>query len=391
MSNSPIFMLSLMAGLEMLSSVLKCSYSTLTRKSSLRSTLKIFLTRFPSVVLVLPESSHPPVVGVQTIKRTRGMPPLSSYPPGYIRNVGIGIRESFPTTMPSESYIEFELGRSLNNIANTGLDDWVVPESSPFGGNPTEDSRVSATAYLYRMLDIMAGIARTLGKTDDANLFASQAAGVKTAFNNAFWANDHYAGVGDNSYRQTHNLLALAFNVITSPSNAQAVADSVAADVNSRGGHLNTGALGTKHILPMLTAHGHSDVAAGLIKQTTYPSLGFWIQNGATTCWEHWAVEARSHDHFFLGTYDDRSYQSVLGIQTTSTAYKTVSVAPAFTAAIPSASGWVMTPYGKLSVSYNIKGQSLSMQIVVPVGVSTLTVSGDKVQVGSGSYSFVAQ
>ncbi|KAF7291168.1 hypothetical protein MIND_01260000 [Mycena indigotica] len=313
-----------------------------------------------------------------------------------------------------KSYIEFELGRSPNNIANTGLGDWVAPESSPFGGNPTEDSRVSATAYLYRMLDIMAGIARTLGKTDDANLFASQAAGVKTAFNDAFWANDHYAGVGDNGYRQTHNLLALAFNLTTSQSNAQAVADSVAADVNSRGGHLNTGALGTKHILPMLTAHGHSDVAAGLIKQTTYPSWGFWIQNGATTCWEHWAVEARSHDHFFLGTYDDWFYQSVLGIQPTSTAYKTVSVAPAFTAAIPSASGWVMTPYGKLSVSYNTKGQSLSMQIVVPVGVSATvsfskattltesgtavaqakgvtTVSGDKVQVGSGSYSFVAQ
>ncbi|KAF7291151.1 hypothetical protein MIND_01258300 [Mycena indigotica] len=315
-----------------------------------------------------------------------------------------------------KTYVNFELRRSPNNIANTGLGDWVTPETSPLGGNPPEDSRVPATAYLYHMFDIMAGVATTLGNTADAATFASQAAAVKTAFNNAFWANGHYAGVGDSGYRQSHNLLALAFNLTTSPSNAQAVADSVAADVNSRGVHLNTGALSTKYILPMLTNNGHADVALALAQQTTFPSWGFWIQNGATTMWEHWAVTARSHDHYFLGTFEDWFYKSVLGIQLTSTAFKTVSIAPVFTSTVPSASGWLLTPFGNITVSYQTNGATLSLDVTLPVGatatvsfgsaktlteggkavaqaqgITTISSSPMKVQVGSGKYSFVSQ
>ena len=47
-----------------------------------------------------------------------------------------------------KSYVEFELARSANGIASTDLGDWNTPETSPLGGNPPEDSRVPATAYL---------------------------------------------------------------------------------------------------------------------------------------------------------------------------------------------------------------------------------------------------
>ncbi|KAF7295965.1 hypothetical protein MKEN_01411100 [Mycena kentingensis (nom. inval.)] len=316
------------------------------------------------------------------------------------------------------SYIEFELSRSPNNIANTGLGDWVTPETSPLGGNPPEDARVPATAYLYYMLSVMHDVATTLGNAADASTFASQAAAVKTAFNNAFFnsASGHYAGTGDSGYRQSHNLLALAFNLTTSSAVAQSVADSVAAEVNSRGVHLNTGALSTKYILPMLTANGHADVALALAKQTTFPSWGFWIVNGATSMWEHWAITARSHDHMFLGTFEDWFYKYVLGIQMTSTAFKTVSVAPAFTASIPSASGWTLTPFGNITVSYTTNGSNLSLNVGLPVGVkatvtfasakrvseggmfvaqhkgmNVVSTSPMKVEVGSGEYSFSAK
>ncbi|KAJ7058352.1 bacterial alpha-L-rhamnosidase-domain-containing protein [Mycena amicta] len=317
-----------------------------------------------------------------------------------------------------KSYIEFELGRSPNNIASTGLGDWDTPETSPLGGNPPEDSRVPATAYLYHMLDVMSGVATTLGNTADASTFASQAAAVKSAFNSAFFnaSIGHYAGVGDSGYRQSHNLLSLAFNLTTSASQAQTVADSVVTDVNSRGVHLNTGALSTKYILPTLTTHGHSDVALALAQQTTFPSWGFWIENGATTMWEHWLVTARSHDHMFLGTFEDWFYKYVLGIQATSTAFKTLSVAPVFTSSIPSAHGWLLTPFGNITVSYTTTGASLALDVTLPVGVSatvsfasgTALTEGGKavaqakgitmvssapiqVQVGSGKYSFVAK
>lgn len=135
------------------------------------------------------------------------------------------------------------------------------------------------------MLDTMATVATVLGNTADAATFASQAAAVKNAFNAAFLNSTvgHYVGVGDDGYRQSHNLLALAFNLTPNATTAQVVADSVVTDVNARGVHLNTGALSTKQLLPMLTAHGHADTALALVQQTTFPSWGYWVENGATT------------------------------------------------------------------------------------------------------------
>ncbi|KAJ7698322.1 bacterial alpha-L-rhamnosidase-domain-containing protein [Mycena rosella] len=320
-----------------------------------------------------------------------------------------------------KAYIEFELGRSPNNIANTGLGDWDTPETSPLGGNPPEDSHVPATAFLYHMLDTMNTVATILGNTADAATFASQAAAVKSAFNGAFLdqATGHYIGVGDSGYRQSHNLLALAFDLTPNATSAQVVADSVVADVTARGGHLNTGALSTKQILPMLTAHGHGDTALALAEQTSYPSWGYWIANGATTMWEHWLLTARSHDHMFLGTFEDWFYKFVLGIQSTSTAFQTVEIAPAFTGSLTSASGWLLTPFGNLTVAWTNASGALSLQLGVPTGV-TATVAfstGTQVQeggkavanrsgitvvassqgepmrvtVGSGQYSFVAK
>jgi len=317
-----------------------------------------------------------------------------------------------------KAYIEFELGRSPNNIANTGLGDWDTPETSPLGGNPPEDARVPATAYLYHMMDTMSMVATLLNNSADAATFNSQAAAIKNAFNAAFLnrTTGHYNGVGDSGYRQSHNLLALAFNLPPNDTTAQVVADSVVTDVNARGVHLNTGALSTKQLLPMLTAHGHADTALALAQQTTFPSWGFWIENGATTMWEHWLVTARSHDHMFLGTFEDWFYKFVLGIQATSAAFQTVSIAPAFTGSLASASGWMLTPFGNLTVAYTSAGGAVSVDVGIPVGVTAtmvfppglkiteggaplaqaagatvVPVAGASVSVGSGKYSFVAK
>lgn len=135
------------------------------------------------------------------------------------------------------------------------------------------------------MLVIMQEIAIILSEPDDAVSFAQSAAQVKSAFNDAFFnaSLGHYAGVGDSGYRQSHNILALGFNLTQDSETAVTVAKSIVTDVTSRDMHLNTGALSTKHLLPVLTAYGYVDVALALAHQTTFPSWGFWIENGATT------------------------------------------------------------------------------------------------------------
>lgn len=134
------------------------------------------------------------------------------------------------------------------------------------------------------MLVVMNQVATVLNKTADSTKFSSQAANVKTAFNNVFFNKTagYYTGVDDAGYRQTHNLLALAFDLVPQES-IHTVADSIASDVAAKGTHLNTGSLGTKYILPILSEHGHIDTAFEVSTQTTFPSWGFWIANGATT------------------------------------------------------------------------------------------------------------
>src|SRR5690606_32589284 len=77
-------------------------------------------------------------------------------------------------------YLQFELDRSTDGIATTTLGDWVAPGTDPGGGNPVEDPRVPATAFLYAMLRSAGRIARILGEQDE--VWESAARGVRAAF-----------------------------------------------------------------------------------------------------------------------------------------------------------------------------------------------------------------
>lgn len=270
-------------------------------------------------------------------------------------------------------YVDLEFDRSQGGIvANPRLGDWVSPEASPAGGNAPEDIRVSGTAYLYAMLTSMERSADLLGRPDDAAHFAARAAKVKSAFNDTFLDRERglYRGnANDRGYRQTHNVLALAFGLAPDEQMAQRVADSIAADVEARGNKLNTGVLGTKYLLPVLTDYGHEGLAYKVATQTEYPSWGYMIENGATTMWEHWALDARSRGHYFLGTVEDWFYKDVAGIQASErTGYRDIAIAPAVTEQMDRARATTQTPFGPVSSDWRREGDRLRLDVDVPVG-----------------------
>lgn len=320
-------------------------------------------------------------------------------------------------------YVDLEFDRSDGGIVpDARLGDWVSPEASPAGGNAPEDLRVSATAFLYSMTLFMRRSAGFLGKAADVEHFARNAATVKAAFNAEFLDAEagYYRGDGDRGYRQTHNVLAVEFGLVPDGATTQRVVDSIVADVRAKGTTLNTGVLGTKWLLPVLTRHGHADVAYELATQTRYPSWGYMIEHGATSMWEHWSPEARSYGHYFLGTVDDWFYQHVAGIQASpETGWRDVTIAPAVTEHLDRAAASVRTPYGRVASEWRRTGDRLRLTVTIPVG-STATVrlpapgpdavteqgrplahaegvagvsAGDDavlVRVGSGRYTFVA-
>jgi len=98
-------------------------------------------------------------------------------------------------------------------------------------------------------------------------------------------------------YTQTPNVLPLYMEMV--PENKKgAVLQNLFENVEiTNDCHLNTGILGTRYILDTLTQYGRADLAYRLATQTTYPSWGYMIKEGATTLWERWEY-MRAADEF---------------------------------------------------------------------------------------------
>lgn len=56
-----------------------------------------------------------------------------------------------------------------------------------------------------------------------------------------------------------------------------------------------TGFLGTKAILPVLSAHGQHDLACRLFQSRKFPSWGYEVEQGANTVWERWDSFTKEH------------------------------------------------------------------------------------------------
>ncbi|GGA24014.1 hypothetical protein GCM10010981_10510 [Dyella nitratireducens] len=266
-------------------------------------------------------------------------------------------------------YVDQEYARSPGGIADTALGDWVSPGTPADGGNAPEDKHIAATAYLYRMADTMAQIEHVLGNDNHAHHFDAMAVRVRAAFNQRFFdpAKGLYCGEGDDGVRQTHQLLALGFGLVPTTQRTR-VADALVQAVHAHDDHLDTGALGTKLLLPVLTATGHTDLAWMVATQTSFPSWGYWRANGATSLWEHWKLDARSRGHYFLGTIDDWLFGDVAGLRPLAPGWQRIGIHPALTAWVDHAEADTLTPYGRAAVSWSHEHDGLRWEIEVPVG-----------------------
>ena len=90
--------------------------------------------------------------------------------------------------------------------------------------------------------------------------------------------------------------------------------------VNTRSKHIDTGVIGLKFMFDVLVRYGQSQLAYELLTQTTFPSFGYQIREGATTLWERWEYldspnVFNSHSHPFAGSVDAWFYKNFGGIQ----------------------------------------------------------------------------
>ena len=282
-----------------------------------------------------------------------------------------------------------------SSIAGTGgvytgfsFGDWAAPgsEDSDTGKNgllaAPEGSGITAPGVplptangdLYAEVRTLADMARTLGRTADAATYDALAARLKTAFNATFFdpTTNTYQSSVPAGYRQTSNLVPLYYGLVPA-GHEHAVYRNLVADINAHGDHLNTGAIGTKMLLRVLTAHGDTDLAYRIATQTTYPSWGYWVSQGANTSWETWSHTAGqlSEDHAFLGTLNDWLYYDLAGIRAAAPGFARVLIRPAPPARLDHAAATMRTPHGTVTSSWRRLGRSFVLRVDTPAGTTT--------------------
>ncbi len=264
------------------------------------------------------------------------------------------------------AYYEHDIAATGGIYTGFSYGDWLSPE----GAGAPEGTRLSGTAYIYLTATRLATMAKALGHDADARHFGAFAAQVEKTFNATFYDSAKGAYFDDRAagYRQTSNLLPLAFGLVPQE-HRQAVADSLVADIHARGDHLDTGALGTKVLLPVLTDTGHADLAYKVATNPTYPGWGYWFEGlGATTMWEEWNAGSRSHDHAFMGTVDDWLYQDVAGIEAAAPGYTRVTVQPHVGGGLTHASAHIASPLGRIASSWSQQQGRFTLTVDVPAG-----------------------
>lgn len=204
--------------------------------------------------------------------------------------------------------------------------DWCMPPESPeliHSKDParTTDGELIASAYYFKMLGLMEGFAKLLGKPQDVKEFSALGEKIKAKFNKKFF-NAQTQQYSNNTV--TANLLPMYFDMVPQASRsavAKSIQDKI---VIANTGHISTGVIGTQWLMRGLTNQGHADIAWHLATNTDYPSWGYMVNKGATTFWELWNGDTadpsmNSQNHvMLLGDLLVWFYEDLAGIKSDS-------------------------------------------------------------------------
>ncbi len=224
-------------------------------------------------------------------------------------------------------------------------------------------------------------------------------------------------------------MLALAFDLLDGERREQA-ARYLVEDIESRGGYLSTGFVGTKDLMLVLAKIGRNDVAYRLLLNETFPSWGFSIKHGATSIWERWDgwtpeqgfqdPGMNSFAHYSFGAVYQWIFENIGGIRRDTPGYERFTIAPQPGGEL----SWARTRYdslhGAIVSDWKWSGNDFQLNVTVPANtIATVRLPGssiDKImesgrplddakgvhgasqngaefaiEVGSGDYSFLVK
>ncbi len=279
------------------------------------------------------------------------------------------LRDNYSTMKKWMEFLEKDSKNYLREGKNYG--DWLQPYA-PTGKSDTSRKLIGTAFFVYDA-DVMAKIAKVLGKTDDAKYFEDLAKKVRAAFCKEFLKEN---GVVENDC-QTSYLLALAFDILPEGVRPKAV-ENLVKSIERADYHLRTGFVGTPLLNLVLSKFGKHDLAYRLLFTETYPSWLYPINQGATTMWERWNsfslkdgfgdVNMNSFNHYAYGAIGQWLYKDVAGLwyDENKAGFKNIIFAPNPTNKMRFASASKETPYGLASSSWKRTDGILQWNVTIP-------------------------
>lgn len=230
-----------------------------------------------------------------------------------------------------------------------------------------------AAGYQYYNYILLEKMACVLGKRDDAGTFKEKAERVKEAFFNRFYQESE-GYFCKNS--QACNAFPLYLGMLEGKEKA-AVLEHLRKDVaETNRYHLTTGNLGSKYVLEVLFQNGLVEEAYSLLTQTTYPSWGYMLENGATTLWERWEKvdsyhgksRMASHNHAMSGAVAVcfHKYLAGLRIDEEKPGFQNMIVRPLIPKELHYVKGSIETVFGKASCQWKTTEDMLEISVSVP-------------------------
>ncbi len=262
--------------------------------------------------------------------------------------------------------------------------DWCAPPKSLHEIQSDDPATKTApeilgTTYFYYVLHLMSKFAFISGHPSDAKGYDSLAASMKKAFN-AKYFNATTSQYGNGT--QTSSILPLAFGLVPRKKQ-QAVYEALIKNIEIESkDHVGTGLVGGQWLMRTLAGGGRPDVAYRIASQTTYPSWGYMISQGATTIWELWngntaapAMNSRNH-LMLLGDFSTWLYEDLAGIKSdpATPGFRHILIHPEVPDGLAFVRASVDSPYGKISTHWRRANGAFTLEINIPVN-ATATVS----------------
>lgn len=292
-------------------------------------------------------------------------------------------------------------GGFYNFTDGTGLGDWLGFQVN------TNDNSLLFDCYLVHELDIMAGVAKALGKTADAERYSAlrrQRAGfinanyinreTGTTTRPTFGDADGQPHNGETIDTQTSYALPLVFNIVEPEVRDKFVNDFLSTVARENKGDdgktypefsLMTGFIGTAWISLALSDCGHSDYAYRLFENESFPSWLYPVNQGATTIWERLNSYTKkdgfggnnsmnSFNHYAFGSVTNWLMQRSIGIARDEASpgfhHYTLRPEPDFKGKLGAAAGHYDSMYGRIESSWTISPGAATYRFTLPANTS---------------------